>query len=49
MFKNVMRGLGVCMLPVTYAFPTAVFCYWFTANSFSLGPHPPYEQYKPPF
>lgn len=33
--KNVMRALAVCMVPLTMTFPTAVFCYWVTSNSFS--------------
>jgi len=36
MFKNVMRGMAVVMIPMTYQMPCAVFCYWSTANSFSL-------------
>ncbi|KAJ1455694.1 60Kd inner membrane protein-domain-containing protein [Pelagophyceae sp. CCMP2097] len=36
MFKWVMRGLAVVMVPMTYSFPASVFCYWLTANSFSL-------------
>ena len=26
--KNVMRGMGVLMVPFTYHFPASVFCYW---------------------
>jgi YidC/Oxa1 family membrane protein insertase len=33
---NVMRGLAVVMIPATMNFPTAVFCYWTTNNTFSL-------------
>lgn len=36
MFRNVMRGLAVAMVPMTYTFPSGVFCYWVSANSFSL-------------
>ena len=35
--KNVMRGMGVLMVPFTYHFPASVFCYWVSANTFSLG------------
>ena len=35
--KNVMRGMGVLMVPFTYHFPASVFCYWVSANAFSLG------------
>ncbi|KAJ8610481.1 hypothetical protein CTAYLR_007778 [Chrysophaeum taylorii] len=35
-FKNVMRGLGVAMVPLTATMPASVFCYWLTANLFSL-------------
>jgi len=37
MFRNVMRGMGVMMIPMTASFPTSVFCYWISANAFSLG------------
>ena len=37
MMKNVMRGMGVMMVPFTYHFPASVFCYWVSANTFSLG------------
>merc|ERR1719305_2173755 len=33
--KNVMRALAVCMVPLTMSFPTAVFCYWVSSNTFS--------------
>lgn len=35
-FKYVMRVMAFAMVPVTASFPSAVFCYWFTANAFSL-------------
>ena len=35
--KNAMRGMAVLMVPFTYQMPCAVFCYWSTANAFSLG------------
>eukprot|EP00616_Rhizochromulina_sp_CCMP1243_P016808 CAMPEP_0118970136 /NCGR_PEP_ID=MMETSP1173-20130426/7097_1 /TAXON_ID=1034831 /ORGANISM="Rhizochromulina marina cf, Strain CCMP1243" /LENGTH=361 /DNA_ID=CAMNT_0006919455 /DNA_START=15 /DNA_END=1100 /DNA_ORIENTATION=+ len=34
--KNVMRGLGLLMLPFTYQMPCAVFCYWSAANFMSV-------------
>lgn len=34
--KNVMRGLGVVMVPMTYWLPQGLFLYWITSNSFSL-------------
>ena len=37
MFKNVFRGLGVLMVPMTMHFPQSVFMYWVTNNFFSLG------------
>ena len=36
MMKNVFRGLGVAMVPLTMHFPQAVFMYWCTNNTFSL-------------
>ena len=36
MMKNVMRGMALMMVPITYQMPCAVFCYWSTANAFSL-------------
>lgn len=33
---NFFRGMAVVMVPITYSFPTAVFCYWSVNNSFSL-------------
>jgi YidC/Oxa1 family membrane protein insertase len=33
---NVFRGMAVIMIPITYSFPTAVFCYWSVNNTFSL-------------
>jgi len=36
MMKNVMRGMAVAMVPITYNMPAAVFCYWTTANMFSV-------------
>ena len=33
--KNVMRAMAVVMVPLTMSFPSAVFCYWVTSNSFS--------------
>lgn len=36
MMKNVMRGMAVCMVPFTMHMPAAVFCYWTTANFFSV-------------
>lgn len=33
--KTVMRFVSVAMLPVTYTFPTAVFVYWISTNTFS--------------
>jgi YidC/Oxa1 family membrane protein insertase len=36
MMKNVMRGMAVAMVPITYSMPAAVFCYWTTANMFSV-------------
>ena len=35
--KNVMRGLAAVMLVATYSFPSSVFMYWITSNTFSLG------------
>jgi membrane protein insertase Oxa1/YidC/SpoIIIJ len=37
LMKNVMRGMGIMMVPFTYHFPASVFCYWVSANTFSLG------------
>jgi YidC/Oxa1 family membrane protein insertase len=33
---NFFRGMAVLMVPITYSFPTAVFCYWSVNNTFSL-------------
>uniref|UniRef100_A0A7S2PFH8 Membrane insertase YidC/Oxa/ALB C-terminal domain-containing protein n=1 Tax=Leptocylindrus danicus TaxID=163516 RepID=A0A7S2PFH8_9STRA len=33
---NVFRALGIVMVPLTMNFPTSVFCYWVTNNTFSL-------------
>lgn len=33
---NIFRGMAVIMVPITYTFPTAVFCYWSVNNTFSL-------------
>ena len=35
--KNILRLLGLAMVPLTMAFPKALFCYWLTANVFTLG------------
>ena len=35
-FKTAMRVMAVAMLPMTYFMPAAVFCYWSTANVFSV-------------
>jgi len=34
--KNVFRGMCFVMIPLTYTFPTAIFLYWMTSNTFSL-------------
>lgn len=34
--KMAMRGMALLMVPFTYQMPCAVFCYWSTANAFSL-------------
>mmetsp|Transcript_23523 Transcript_23523/g.53663 ORF Transcript_23523/g.53663 Transcript_23523/m.53663 type:complete len:450 (-) Transcript_23523:651-2000(-) len=34
--KNMMRGLGVLMFPMTAHFPAALFCYWVPNNAVSL-------------
>lgn len=34
--KNFMRGMAVVMVPITMNMPAAVFCYWTTANTFSI-------------
>mmetsp|Transcript_53613 Transcript_53613/g.107662 ORF Transcript_53613/g.107662 Transcript_53613/m.107662 type:complete len:157 (-) Transcript_53613:272-742(-) len=34
--KMAMRGMAVLMIPFTYQMPCGVFCYWSTANAFSL-------------
>ena len=36
MIRNIFRVLCVAMIPITWDFPTAVFCYWVTSNTFSL-------------
>jgi membrane protein insertase Oxa1/YidC/SpoIIIJ len=36
MMKNFMRGMAVVMVPITMNMPAAVFCYWTTANAFSV-------------
>ena len=35
--KNILRLLGLAMVPLTMSFPKALFCYWLTANVFTLG------------
>ena len=34
--RNIMRGVAVLSIPMTYWFPTAVFCYWIPNNLFSI-------------
>ncbi|KAK7400533.1 hypothetical protein VNO78_11742 [Psophocarpus tetragonolobus] len=34
--KNVCRGFAILTVPFTMEFPKAIFCYWLTANLFSL-------------
>lgn len=34
--KNIMRGVGVLSIPMTYWFPAAVFCYWIPNNALSM-------------
>lgn len=34
--KNVMRGVGVLMLPLTMNLPAAVFNYWIVSNTFTI-------------
>lgn len=36
MMKNVMRGMGLMMLPITATMPSAVAVYWTTTNVFSI-------------
>jgi len=33
---NVMRGMGLLMIPMTSYFPSIVFCYWVANNSFTF-------------
>jgi YidC/Oxa1 family membrane protein insertase len=35
--KNIMRGVGIIVFPMTYHFPASLFLYWNTNNVFSLG------------
>ncbi|KAG0049033.1 Mitochondrial inner membrane protein oxa1l [Gryganskiella cystojenkinii] len=35
--KNVMRFMGVAMIPLTMNFPAAIFVYWLTSNVFTAG------------
>lgn len=34
---NAFRGLGLMMIPITWNFSSAIFCYWVTNNLVSLG------------
>ncbi|XP_078688283.1 mitochondrial inner membrane protein OXA1L-like [Branchiostoma floridae x Branchiostoma belcheri] len=34
--KNVMRVVAVMILPLTASFPTAIFTYWMTSNTFTI-------------
>ena len=34
---NAFRGLGLIMIPITWNFSSAIFCYWVTNNLVSLG------------
>ncbi len=36
MMKNVLRGMAVCSVPLTYWFPAGVFCYWLPNNVYSI-------------
>eukprot|EP00245_Coleochaete_scutata_P012075 TRINITY_DN4617_c0_g2_i1.p1 TRINITY_DN4617_c0_g2~~TRINITY_DN4617_c0_g2_i1.p1 ORF type:complete len:124 (+),score=22.52 TRINITY_DN4617_c0_g2_i1:3-374(+) len=36
-FKNVMRVFALAIIPISATFPNAMFCYWLSANAFSLG------------
>ncbi|XP_035679031.1 mitochondrial inner membrane protein OXA1L-like [Branchiostoma floridae] len=36
MMKNVMRVVSLMILPLTASFPTAIFTYWMTSNTFTI-------------